>query len=133
MSMFTSGNTNTIRLQCLSNRSMANNIIRSSRFLNEPRLDRFQDLHVLNSLWYIPNLVGINHEDTSGRTSVLAGDRSWVDGCSVFGHVCWVIDDFSDEETSSKIVLCVGTDLELDCQLESPTKKWGCTLKWLNP
>jgi hypothetical protein len=95
---------------------MSNNIIRSSRFLDKPRLDRFQDLHVLDSLWYIPNLVGIDHEDTSGRSGVLAGDGSWVDRCSVFGHVCWVIDDFSDEETSSEIVLCVCSDLELGCQ-----------------
>jgi len=102
---------------------MSNNIIRSSRFLNEPRLDRFQDLHVLDSLWYIPNLVGINHKDTSGRSGVLACDGSWVDWCSVFGHVCWVVDDFTDKKTSSKIVLSVCSDLELivslDCFLDS--------------
>jgi len=116
MCVFTSSDPNTMRFQCFSNSSMSNNIIRSSRFLNEPRLDWFQDLHVLDSLRYVPNLVGVDHEDTSGWTGIFASDGSWVDGCSVFGHVCGVVDDFTDEETTSEIVLSVGSDLELGRQ-----------------
>jgi hypothetical protein len=78
-----------------------NNIIWSSRFFNEPRLDRFQDLHVLDSLRDVPDLIGIDHEDTSGGSSVLASDRGGIDGRSIFGHVVGVIDDTSDKETSS--------------------------------
>jgi hypothetical protein len=118
MCVFTGRDTDTIWLKRLSDSSMSNNIIGSSRLLDEPRLDRFEDLHVFDSLWDIPDLVSVDHEDTTGRTGVFALDRSWVDGFTVFGHVCWVVDDLSDQKTTSKIVLGIGSDFELQCQCD---------------
>lgn len=128
MGVFTGSDTDTVRLECLSDSRVTDNIIRSSGLLDEPRLDGLEDLHVLDSLGDVPDLysglaksskqearrtVGIHHQDTSGRPGVLALDRRWADGFSVLGDVFWVVDDFTDQHASSQIVMCVGSDLEL--------------------
>ena len=58
-----------------------------------PRLEGLQLLHVLDSLGDVPNLVGVDHEDTPGRSSVLALDRLGVDVLPVVPDVLRVVDD----------------------------------------
>lgn len=75
-----------------------------------PRLERLQLLHVLDSLGDVPNLVGVDHENTPGRSSVLALNRLGVDVLPVVPDVLRVVDDRSDQHSSTEIVLPVGTD-----------------------
>jgi hypothetical protein len=63
LNVFTSGNTGA-RVQSLTDRSMAEDIIRRSGLLNEERIERKKILHPIDSLLHIPNLVGIHHQYT---------------------------------------------------------------------
>lgn len=57
--------------------------------------------------------VGVDHQDCSRSRGVLASDRLGRDFLSPLGEVLGVIDDLSDDATSSKVVLHVPSDLEL--------------------
>ena len=62
--------------------------------------------------------VGIDHQDTSGRSSILIFDRSGIDR-PVFGHVGRVIDNAADQTTTAKVILNVRADFELHHQYRS--------------
>lgn len=134
VSVFTGSDTDAIWLERFTDVGVSDDIIWGSRFLNEPRLDGLENLHVLDSLRDVPNLcsglalctvsracsegkgrrtVGIDHEDTACGSGVLACDRSWINGFTVLRDVVGVVDDTADQETSSEIVLRVRSDLEL--------------------
>jgi hypothetical protein len=85
----------------------------TTNLLDEPRLELLELNHVVDSVSNIPDLVGIDHEDASGGTGVLVLDCLGVDLLSSLGQVLGVVDDGSDDVSSSEIVLDVGSDLEL--------------------
>lgn len=79
----TSSDTNAVRLECLTNGLVAEDIVRAGRLLDEPRLELGELLHVLDGLWDGPDLVGINHEEVAlVVTNDLSGD---AESLLVFG------------------------------------------------
>lgn len=71
-------------------------------------------LHVFDSLRYIPDLIRIHHQHTSGGSRVLALKRRRVDRLSILGHVVGIIDDRSQKLGPSDIVVQICPDLELE-------------------
>lgn len=150
MGVLSGSDSDTVWLEGLSDSGVTNGIIRSSWLLDEPWLEGFKLLHVLDSLRDIPDLyrvglvlvvvtevvltVGIHHQDTSSGTGVLVGNRGGVD-LSASRHVLWVVDNRSDEETSSEIIVGIGSDLELQTgvSLFEIPRSASLTLKWLKP
>ena len=57
--------------------------------------------------------VGVDHQYTACRAGILVGDRGGVDRFSIFGHVGGIVNDGSDESSSSKIIFRIGADFEL--------------------
>lgn len=78
--------------------------------------------------------VGIHHQDTSSWTGVLVGDSGRID-LSASRDVLWVVNDRSDQETSSQIVIGIGSDLELQTGISILQIRRSAllTLKWLKP
>jgi hypothetical protein len=78
--------------------------------------------------------IGIYHEDTTGRSSVFVGDCDRVN-LPVLGHICGIVDDTPNQQTSSQIIFRIRSDLELTIlrELRSTTGCAELTLKWLNP
>lgn len=58
--------------------------------------------------------VGVHHQYTACRAGILVGDGSGVDRFSVFRHVGRVVNDRSDQSSSSKIIFRVGADFKLE-------------------
>jgi hypothetical protein len=54
--VLTGGDANAVWLESLADGGVADGIIRRCGLLNEPRLERLELLHVLDSLWDIPDL-----------------------------------------------------------------------------
>lgn len=54
--VFTSRDTDSVRLEALADSSVSKSIIRCRWFLNEPRLDRLKELDIINCLFDVPNL-----------------------------------------------------------------------------
>ena len=120
--------TDAVRLEGLSDGGVSDRVVRSGGLLDEPGLEGLKLLHVLDSLRDVPDLcmgsaraielvdmtltVGVNHQDAASGTGVLALDRGRVNGSSG-RQVLGVVNDGSDQETSSEVVLRVGSDLQL--------------------
>jgi hypothetical protein len=81
--------------------------------------------------------VGVDHQDRSSSRGVLASDRLGRDLLSPLGQVLGVVNDLSDDATSSEVVLHVPSDLELQrkrtsragSETESHTGKEGSHLE----
>jgi hypothetical protein len=56
VAVFTGSDLDTFRCQGLSNSGVTHVVIRCGGFLDEPRVERLELLHVLNRLRYIPDL-----------------------------------------------------------------------------
>lgn len=137
MGVFTCSDADIDGFEGFSNGSVSHGIIGSSRLFNEPRLQGFELLHVLYSLRHIPDLwikrvrnlrmgmvfffffdlrrltVGVDHQYTACGAGILVGDRGGIDRFSIFGHVGGIVNDGSDQSSSSKIIFRVGADFEL--------------------
>lgn len=131
--MFAGRDANPIRLEGLSDGRMAEDIIRSSRFLDEPRkwilertcgssvhpiprLDLSQAAGVLNRLVHLPYLVRIDHQHCTRRSSILSL-QLWairITRPPVLGEVLRVVDNGSDEFSSSEVRLKVASDFHLE-------------------
>lgn len=135
-------------------------------FLNPPGLERLELLHVLDRRRDVPDLwkrketsdsfntgqrsrmkrrptVGVDHQDRSSSRGILASDRLGRDLLSPLGQVLGVVNDLSDDATSSEVVLHVPSDLELQREKNVKSKvrqeqsriqgRKDRTLKWLKP
>lgn len=116
MRMLASRDADTVRLQCLANSSMAKDIIRCRRLLDEPRLDLLQSLDVLDRLRDVPHLVRIDHQHTPSGPSVLPDQvRSIrVSRLASSGKPLRVVDDRADDLASLQIGLLVRADFHLE-------------------
>lgn len=129
VSMFTSRDTDPIRLESLSDGSMPEDIVWSSRLLDEPRRRRSgrpshnwgsshtprlnfgQAFGILDRLVHVPHLVRVNHQHCTCRSSVLSL-QSWA--IRVVGEVLRIINDGANEFASSEVRLKVAPDFHLE-------------------
>jgi hypothetical protein len=78
-----SSDADTVGLECLTDGLVAEDVVRAGGLFDEPRLELGELLHVLDSLWDGPDLVGINHEEVAlVITNDLSGD---AESLLVFG------------------------------------------------
>jgi hypothetical protein len=88
----TSSDTNAVRLECLADSLVAEDIVGAGRLLDEPGLELGELLHVLDGLGDGPDLVGIDHEEVA----------------------LVVTDDLSGDAQSLLVFGDAGSDLELE-------------------
>lgn len=59
------------------------------------------------------NLVGVNHQNGAGRSSILA-DEGLGGGSRATGALLWIINDGANESKTTAVVLNTSTDLDLE-------------------
>jgi len=133
MCMFACRDANTIWLESLSDGGMTEDIVWSSGLFNEPGgrrsewprgksrspvpgLNFSQAFGVLDRLIHLPNLVRVNHQYRTRRSSIFSL-QSWavrIQRLLALGKVLRIVDDGSDEFTSSEVRLEVTSDFHLE-------------------
>lgn len=131
--MLAGGNADAMRLQCLANCSVAEDVVWCGWFLDEPtvdmntfsckeqqaylpRLDGLEFLHVLDCLRDVPYLVSIYHEHGARWTRVLPLERRTI-RITAFGagrEVPWVVDDRADDQSTAEIIFDICSDFHLE-------------------
>lgn len=109
MSMLSGCDANAVRLESLADGGMTQYIIWSCRLLDEPRLNLLELLDIVDGLWNIPNLsqasastdgyrnlsylVGVDHENRTSWSGILAYETGWVWSNVPGWEILWVVDD----------------------------------------
>ena len=151
--MLAGGNADAMRLQCLANCSVAEDVVWCGWFLDEPtvdmntfsckeqqaylpRLDGLEFLHVLDCLRDVPYLVSIYHEHGARWTRVLPLERRTI-RITAFGagrEVPWVVDDRADDQSTAEIIFDIcsedaanSVELEVDCCTSSRMRSMALT------
>ena len=89
-------------------------LVRSSRLLDKPGFDLRELLHILNSLWDIPYLVRIDHEDTARRPCVLPFDAARERVFPSCREVGRIVNDGADDLPAAEVGLDAGAHLHLE-------------------
>lgn len=113
------GDSDAVGLEGLADLGMAGDVVRGGGLLNEPRVERLELLHVVDSLSDVPDLVGVDHENAASGSGVLALDGLRGNLLAPLGKVFGVVNDLADNATAAEVVLDVRSDLKLEvCEVE---------------